>query len=451
MGKATKWFRSFFNLKPKTDKQIKTNRRWSFVKSYREKDNVIPPATKHTGDFINSDTSSPLYVATSAVNQNALLSIDEYDHENQRAIAVAAATAAVADAAVVVRLTAGGRDSGELFALAAVKIQSAFRGYLAKRALRALRGLVRLQAMVRGHIERKQTAKKIQAMSRAQARARARRAQVSESSQSSSKGSHSNQPGPPTPEKVEYRIRSKSVNYEPPSMLKRNGSKSRGRTIIDQDRALQSGCNWLDRQIDRHSQNLHQFSVRFGLQDDETTDKILEIDTAKPHFGAKDRHIFHSTHLSHSDQYANSKDCHADISSYSCEVDFVKPLKFAESPFCTTDNSPQFYSASSKGDGSRRSPFTPTKSDCSRSFLSGYSDHPNYMSYTQSSMAKVRSISAPKQRPNYERVFSTKRNSIHGFGAHSHKISALHSNFAGKAYPGSGRLDNMGMPVGYRF
>lgn len=120
-------------------------------------------------------------------------------------------------------------------------------------------------------------------------------------------------------------------------------------------------------------------------------------------------------------------------------------------------DSPQFFSATSRPGSSRRGPFTPTKSECSRSLFGGYSDYPNYMANTESFRAKARSQSAPKARPQYEKSSSLRKASAHGGGlaagpgaaAAQRSASSLHAKFTNKAYPGSGRLDRLGMPVRY--
>ncbi|KAM7273483.1 hypothetical protein ACFE04_028147 [Oxalis oulophora] len=70
--------------------------------------------------------------------------------------------------------------------VAAIKIQTAFRGYLARRALRALRGLVRLKSLIQGQSVKRQansTLKCMQTLARVQAEIRARRIRMSEENQ----------------------------------------------------------------------------------------------------------------------------------------------------------------------------------------------------------------------------------------------------------------------------
>ncbi|CAL1375416.1 unnamed protein product [Linum trigynum] len=516
MGKASRWFRSVLGLKKPSDQPLpqqqhaataaarpKEKRRWSFVKSYREKDNHGSASAAASARVLqgarDGHSSAAVMPRRNAVAEDYDADEDERCREeeedpNERAMAVAAATAKVAEAAVaaanaaavVVRLTSSGRSAGECSVVpgsgggcssayvsgslglredfAALKIQAAFRGYLARRALKALRALVRLQALVRGHIERKRTAawlQQMQAVLLAQARARVGRLQVSESSQSSGgKSSHSHShshhqhhhQGPATPEKFEHGNRTKSGKYEPSSLLKRTGSRSN-------DNKPHSSLRRSETRSDRRSWDPRAVAMEEDVKNN--SDKILEIDNAggryqyHHHHGQdKRRNMFHSANLSFFyDQYSQSFTTSKDTcpSPTSGEVQSTMyPPEVDQEVFCTAENSPQVFSAASSR-GARRSPFTPTRSDGSRSsFLSAFADHPNYMSYTESARAKARSLSAPKQRPpQYERSGSGKR-----FGeprsSSAQRASAVKASFSSKGYPGSGRLDQMGMPMWQR-
>ncbi|XP_022855298.1 protein IQ-DOMAIN 1-like isoform X2 [Olea europaea var. sylvestris] len=115
--------------------------------------------------------------------------------DQRHAIAVATATAAAAEAAVatakaaveIIRLTGqqsktNSKTNSFRRHSAATIIQTAFRGYLARKAHVALRGIVKLQALIRGQNVRKQakmTLKCMQALLRVQARIRDQHARLS--------------------------------------------------------------------------------------------------------------------------------------------------------------------------------------------------------------------------------------------------------------------------------
>ncbi|KAK6117199.1 hypothetical protein DH2020_049078 [Rehmannia glutinosa] len=335
MGKTGRWIRNFLTgKKDSKDKEIiknETHQQISANNGYEQCPTTpisIPqpttPKEKRRWSFRRSSAAAPGRQELSSAD-NVAPSLDQENDSKKHALAVAVATAAAADAAVaaakaaaaVIQLTAAA--SGRATAVeeaAAVKIQSVFRGYLARKALNALKGLVKLQALVRGHLVRKQataTLRCMQALVTVQARALAQRIRMAE----------------------------ETKHIDP-------------------------------RQFN-HRKSTQEYRFRHSNQDFdgglEENVKIVEMDLAT---------ILRSTRS------------HA-------------------------QSSPQCYSAMSKPDPARI-PFSYPRSEYAESLYNEYPFYPNYMANTESSRAKVRSHSAPKQRPveTFDRAPSRRRPSLEG-------------------------------------
>ncbi|KAJ0982467.1 hypothetical protein J5N97_010741 [Dioscorea zingiberensis] len=364
MGKTSKWLRSFLTGKKEKEKNINVNqpsalpggtpvsvptskekRRWSFRRSAAA-GTTAKDLNSH--DFLGS--TSPYGLADAELDQK------------RHAMAVAVATAAAADAAVaaaqaaaaVIRLTSKANDrTSAIEEAAAIKIQSVFRSYLARKALCALKGLVKLQALVRGHLVRKQasaTLRCMQALITAQARARAHRIRMLEEGQTNLPRQSIHRRSPQHP-----RFRQSFENYrnaeENIKIVEMDLGESRGST--------KSRNSYSMAQSERKD---HRFSDYYGSSYEPSNIDLHQVSPSPSVF--------------------------TDISPKACSG------HFEEFSFNTARSSPQYLSAASMPD---------------------YSLYPNYMANTESSRAKARSQSAPKQRPDaWERQSSKRRPSVEG-------------------------------------
>ncbi|XVE81666.1 hypothetical protein DITRI_Ditri15bG0083400 [Diplodiscus trichospermus] len=399
MGKTGKWLKSFLTGKKGKEKEKgkytsnqnssvapenpttpisnppttpKEKRRWSFRRS--------SATATPTKDFNTTEQ----VLTTPPPSREATL--DNKDEQKKHAMAVAVATAAAADAAVAaaqaaaaaIRLTAAANEKASAAEeAAAIKIQSVFRSYLARKALNALKGLVKLQALVRGHLVRKQataTLRCIQALVTAQERARAQRIHMVEDLKPASQRQSPHRRSTP-----DHRIR---------------------HAYHDTDRGMEENVK----------------IVEMDLGDSKGSLKSRNSYSCHPQAERESEHRF-STHYSSNCTYSKQDDYQ--VSPAPSTLTDMSPRAssghFEDYSFCKAQSIPQYYSATSRPDPSKL-PFAFPRPKYAESVLSyDYPPFPNYMANTESSRAKLRSQSAPKTRPeSFERQPSRRRASMEG-------------------------------------
>lgn len=185
MGKKGKWLSSLkkaFSPESKEKKQQKLKESLN-GKQKGVESNVAEPTNVETVQLPHHpqpEEVKPYEVENREIDQPSIIEVNNVAPNE-------AIISAVETPVEVVRPTAVSRFAGKSKEeAAAIKIQTAFRGHQSKRALRALRGLVRLKLLMEGNVVKRQAAntlKCMQTLSRVQCQIRTRRIRMEEENQ----------------------------------------------------------------------------------------------------------------------------------------------------------------------------------------------------------------------------------------------------------------------------
>ncbi|KAG6475985.1 hypothetical protein ZIOFF_065219 [Zingiber officinale] len=240
------------------------------------------------------------------------------------------------------------------------------------KALCALRGLVKLQALVRGHLIRKQAAAALrcmQALVTAQERARLQRIQMAEDSPI-----------------IQQR---KSIHRRSPQHPRWRQSHSSPIHVLVTDEDIEKlQYSFMDRNAEEDIKIVEMdLGVSRGSTKSRNSYSVTQSETKQNELSG---YYGHAGTPSRVDQYPEFSPCSRAYSEH-----------FEDFAFAKTQSSPHYLSSISVPDATTH-PY-----DCP--FF------PNYMANTESSRAKVRSQSAPRQRTDtIERQMSRRRPSVEG-------------------------------------